>query len=531
MREITRLRRICKRTGALLLAVSLLCTGCGGNKATDIRLKKTEGSVGILNGEGESLSPEADMKLYSGYAVSTRKRSHAWINLDNVKLAKMDASSQIEIQKSGKDLEILVNEGKLYFHVTEPLEEDETMSIRTSTMAVGIRGTCGWVEATGEKQMKVYILEGTVECSISAPEAGQRMTATVSGGEMAKLSYTEDGKADISVEPFTEENIEPFVREELEQDEELRNRIREASGLDISSGGEPGSPVSQALAEIDSVLSGGMDGSLRDRIGDREDLLTAGHTGNGAAELTDLFSTSQDELVDYMMGGKNEEGMSGWMKPFVDALSAEPEEISAGGRSTDYMQIRMGSGINCYKPNIYLYGEAGTALALSFLEPELLTATLPAYRESWQVEIGQDGRLTVDGEAGYPFLFYESVTIPGIYQKEEGFLVRAQDRKMQFEKILEAYGLNGQERADFIEFWDEKLDKEGDYVMYPQTTEAVDNAMPIQIDGAQPDHYFRLWFCFQKVEDGVVPAFELPDIVPASHERTALVEWGGMILP
>lgn len=67
--------------------------------------------------------------------------------------------------------------------------------------------------------------------------------------------------------------------------------------------------------------------------------------------------------------------------------------------------------------------------------------------------------------------------------------------------------------------------------MYPRTTETVDNAMTIETDGTQPDHYFRLWFCFQKVEDGVVPAFELPDIVPASHERTALVEWGGMILP
>lgn len=515
-----------RRGCLLLLAVSLLCTACSSNKATDIQLKKTEGSVGILNEEGESLPPQEDMKLYSGYEVSTRKRSHAWMNLDNVKLAKLDASSQIEITKNGKDLEILVNQGKLYFHVTEPLEEDETLNIRTSTMAVGIRGTCGWVEASDEKEMKVYILEGTVECSIAASGEGQKMTASVSGGEMAELTFTEDGGADIHVEPFTEEDVLPFVREELEQDEDLRKRILEDSGLDFSAGGRPGSSVSQALEEIQALSLDGTDTTLRDRIS-----LHSERTKDGAAlsdgRISDLIAESQEELIESILGGEATEGAE-WMKSFADALSSKDGNETVGGRDVDYMQIRMGSGINCYKPNIYLYGEAGTAFEFTFKEPELLTKSLPEYKDSWNVEIARDGKLTVNGEAGYPYLFYESVTIPGMYQQEEGFLVQPWNRVAQLEEILLAYGLNGQEIQDFTEFWDEMLDQGKAYLMYPQATETVDRAMPLEISGTDIEHYFRLWFCFQEAEeDSTAPP--RPEIVPAVHQGTALVEWGGML--
>ena len=52
----------------------------------------------------------------------------------------------------------------------EPLAEDETFDIRYSTMVVGIRGTCGWVEVRDEEHMLVYILEGTVEGRVTALE-------------------------------------------------------------------------------------------------------------------------------------------------------------------------------------------------------------------------------------------------------------------------------------------------------------------------------------------------------------------------
>ena len=39
------------------------------------------------------------MGLYSGYRVDTREDSYAWIDLDSVKLTKMDEGTEVEILK------------------------------------------------------------------------------------------------------------------------------------------------------------------------------------------------------------------------------------------------------------------------------------------------------------------------------------------------------------------------------------------------------------------------------------------------
>ena len=86
--------------------------------------------------------------------------------MDEVKLSKLDQNSQAAIKKEDKHLEIEVLSGAVFFNVTEPLADDETMNIRTSTMMLGIRGTCGWVALSEDKgTLTVGLLEGKVECS------------------------------------------------------------------------------------------------------------------------------------------------------------------------------------------------------------------------------------------------------------------------------------------------------------------------------------------------------------------------------
>lgn len=525
--------RIFRPVLPLLLALGILCSACGDSaKATTMQLMKIQGSVGILDGEGENISPMEEMRLYSGYDLTTRRNSFAWINLDNVKLTKMDAASEIEIRKNGRDLEILVKAGRMYFNVTEPLEEDENMNIRTSTMSVGIRGTCGWVEARDPDHMNVYILEGKVECSVTDPGTGQSKRMAVSGGETAQISL--EGEMSIEVEPFAEEDVLPFVLEELAEDEELLDKIRESSGLDIRDfpdSGDPGNSVGQAMGDFDKTLGDTEAGSsLSSKMAAMTDEMLRPGPAVSSEGTKDSPMAPQKQLVENMLNGGEETALPWWLQLLAEAFKPKNlgSSLADGSAMEDYMLIRMGEGINCYKPNMYLYGEAGTTLDLTFGGPMLLTKTIPDYPDIWKVELAGDGTLIVNGEAGYPYLFYESMTIPGIFQKKEGFLVEAADREARFRKILEDYGLNRQEIQDFIEFWDAFLEKDADYVMYPQTTEAVDGAMPIEINGAELDNYFRLWFCFCKVE-GAVPVFAQPLIQPASHEGTALVEWGGMV--
>lgn len=214
---------------SLLLVMSLLCMGCGNApgesgesggagessaEATIMRLEKTTGEVTVWDEKEENLELVEKLLLHSGYQLFTREESYGWISLDDTKLVKMDEESAASIQKDDRHLTLTVNQGCLFFNVTKPLAEDETMEIKVSNMIVGIRGTCGWVSSG-----TVYILEGSVTCEI--PE--ENLSAQVSAGEMACFVKSQENR--IEVRPFTRADIPQFVLEEI--DDALINSIPE----------------------------------------------------------------------------------------------------------------------------------------------------------------------------------------------------------------------------------------------------------------------------------------------------------------
>lgn len=222
------------RLTALALSLALLLTSCGGGaSATSMHLRKTEGTVDVSDGEGKEVAAKDNLGLYSGYQVGTWEKSYAWIDLDKVKLTKLDQDSEIEIAKEGKQLAINVKSGSLFFNVTEPLDDDETMNIATSTMMVGIRGTCGWVSDN-----TAALLEGTVEVA-----AGDQ-TVTVNAGEMAVLT---DGT--LEVKPLTANDVPAFVREEVADDEDLTKIVLDTTGINIAAYST--APYQDALAELE----------------------------------------------------------------------------------------------------------------------------------------------------------------------------------------------------------------------------------------------------------------------------------------
>lgn len=215
----------------MLTVLSALEMSCGGTNATSMRLVKTEGTVEVADGQGSAVPIKEKLGLYSGYQVETDKESYAWIDLDSTKLTKLDMESEAQVQKDEDQLELIVNKGNIFFNVTQPLSGDETLNIRSSTMMVGIRGTCGWVSVRDQTYMRVYILEGTVECGVTSPESGEAVTASVSSGEMAVLTFM-DGKGDIAVSRFDPSAIPGFVLDEME-DNSLNERVADSFGTDI----------------------------------------------------------------------------------------------------------------------------------------------------------------------------------------------------------------------------------------------------------------------------------------------------------
>lgn len=260
-------------------------------EASVMQLMKTEGEVSVSNASGRDISLIENMNLYNGYFTSTEEASYAWINLDSERLAKLDAVSETQIRKNGKKLEILLNAGNLYFDVSEPLTEEETLNIRTSTMVMGIRGTSGWVKVIDRWHSQVYILEGTVQCSVMDPVTGQIKSTALTGGQTAEfVVYGQDqpgDKCDILMQGYTEGDIDGFALVELVQDASLCGQILDASGLDIS--GIAGD-AQQRLLSDQAEMSGSLE-EMNSRLADQESHISQDPVWTGGISDSD----GQDE--------------------------------------------------------------------------------------------------------------------------------------------------------------------------------------------------------------------------------------------
>ena len=236
-------RRRYRQIAAVILSVCMVCSNVtlargeeAAASASTLRLTKTEGTVSVTNQNGRSLPVFADMQLYSGYQAATQEASYAWISLDDSKLTKLDAVSEAEVRKKDKKLELLLKSGNLFFHVAEPLEGDETLDIRTSTMVTGIRGTAGWVQVIDGGHTQVYILEGSVQSAVSDPVTGQIRQISVGSGQMADFYVYGSGHASrcsAVLRTFDASEVRGFVCVEVAGDEALQQKIAAASGQDV----------------------------------------------------------------------------------------------------------------------------------------------------------------------------------------------------------------------------------------------------------------------------------------------------------
>ena len=230
--------QIKKRVLASLLALALVLSLApealaAAATATTAQLAQKEGTVTVSNSAVRKISIIDKMRLYNGYRIKTDEKSYAWINLDDAKLGKLDAVSEVELRKNGKKLEVLLNEGNIFFNITEPLKDDESLNIRTSSMSIGIRGTSGWAEVTDERTAEIYTLEGTVEVTVTDAVTGSTTTDSVSGG--GKLVCQVSDSADeptVDSDTYTADDVNGFVLMALKDDEDLREKVTEVSGMD-----------------------------------------------------------------------------------------------------------------------------------------------------------------------------------------------------------------------------------------------------------------------------------------------------------
>ncbi len=188
-------------------------------------LEKFEGDVVVLDENGSDIDPVEGMKLLSGYEIQTKENSTAYVNLDDTKALKLDNSSSAQITNEDNKLLISLNEGVLFFNVTQTLEDDETMDIKTSNLITGIRGTAGIIS-----ENSTIILEGEVVVTDANADDDMLDDNKLSAGQMAY--FDDDDDDNVSISDVNEEEIPNFVKSEIEDDDDLRQKIDDAKGFD-----------------------------------------------------------------------------------------------------------------------------------------------------------------------------------------------------------------------------------------------------------------------------------------------------------
>ena len=209
-------------------------------KATTLRLEAMEGTVTVLNKRGISRKAIEGSKIYSGDTITTALSSYAYISLDDNKVVKMDANSQVEIKQSGKKLEVALSSGELFFDVKKPLATDENMTIRTSTMSMGIRGTSGFLNVETETMSQVSLLTGTVIVQTSDasntsdnPQKVQILTGGNTVTSIRNISPDDTTDANLTTKPLAEESVPGFVKVAVKEDKDLQEEIGNKTDLDV----------------------------------------------------------------------------------------------------------------------------------------------------------------------------------------------------------------------------------------------------------------------------------------------------------
>ena len=251
LKKINLKRVICALLTCAMVVMPVTPASAVTARATTMKLEKTEGTVTLKTQNGSARKITKGMRLYNGYTLGTAKYSYAYVSLDSTKAVKLDQSSSATLRQNGKELELLVKEGKLFFNVSKPLTQKENMNVRTSTMVTGIRGTCGVVEYVDVNKSRLYLIEGRVTLGTgeNATTVYGGQTATVvlqqkestgdpeKPGESDKPGDTEkpdkEVKQKVLVEKMTEKTIPPVALQEIVSDPVLQQKIEKTTELKI----------------------------------------------------------------------------------------------------------------------------------------------------------------------------------------------------------------------------------------------------------------------------------------------------------
>lgn len=226
--------RFLAMTGIILslLATTVPAQAAEGTAAQGMRLSKAQGTVAVFDTANKPQKAISNMKLLSGNNIATSASSYAWINLDDTKLVKMDALSNVKVTSTGKNHVVDVTLGKAFFDISKDLEKDESLIIRTAGVAASInKGTFAEISVENGNTT-IVALDGKIDCVVADVATGKLKSVEALAGKKVEVKPTASGIS-VATKPAKKSDISGFSKLQIAQDSVLKDRIIKASGSKI----------------------------------------------------------------------------------------------------------------------------------------------------------------------------------------------------------------------------------------------------------------------------------------------------------
>ncbi len=196
---------------------------------------------------------------------------------------------------------------------------------------------------------------------------------------------------------------------------------------------------------------------------------------------------------------------------------------------------RLGSACKRYckqfdKPVLYLYPPRAMQVDVVLEVPGIVIKSIPEYGTGWYGVLAHpDGTLFYKG-GKYTDLFYETQVGVDASERNEGFLLQKHSLEADLSPILAAYGLQGREHSEFLEYWVPRLQKEPGpaFFMRVLTWEEKNKVDLVHIT-PKPDVFIHFLVEFKSVPDAYqYQQQQIPTFIPKRTGFT-VVEWGGSV--
>lgn len=226
----------------LIVAAAVTVLIIGRYRATTMKLVRADGTVTITDDNGKEKEAKRDMRFHSGDTIVTAGKSVASINMDDKKVVSLEEYSTANFIKKGKQLEIDLEEGGLFFNVKEKLDTDETFEIKTQTMTVGIRGTSGYICRNKFGNEYLAITDGMVHVIGRNAKTGETKEIDVVSGQILYVyTYSEGTEGHDTIEFAVKEltveslpSVAPLALAMIKRELSLLNRVCTATGWDAN---------------------------------------------------------------------------------------------------------------------------------------------------------------------------------------------------------------------------------------------------------------------------------------------------------